>query len=319
MGSIKDIRRRIRSVKNTGKITRAMELVSAAKMRRAIRSVVAIRPYAHSAWTVISNLAQIPRENKKGLLDVREVRRVLVVLVTSNRGLCGSFNTHLLKKLKEQLDDPEKLKVNRVARRRIKSVVSNEDLKIEFITLGKKGESYLRKNRREIIASFPNLVNFPKIEDVRPVSKIIIEEYLKKTYDKVVMFYTDYISGLVQQPKVRQIFPLSKIDLEKQIAEMDLLAKDFGLDDEPVEYLIEPSSEEVFDFIIPRLIEMQVYHAILESDASEQSARMMAMKSATESSKEMVDDLTLAHNQIRQMKITQEIAEISAGRAALES
>jgi F-type H+-transporting ATPase subunit gamma len=155
-------------------------------------------------------------------------------------------------------------------------------------------------------------------EEMDPLSKIVMEAYLAKKYDKVVVVYTDYVSAVTQQTRIRQILPISKIDIEKQIAEMDVVAKEYGLVEPKVEYKIEPSPQEVLEFIFPRLIEMQLFHAVLESSASEHSARMVAMKSATDAAGEMSEDLTLAYNQIRQGKITQEIAEISAGRAALE-
>lgn len=314
----KEIRRRIKSVNNTGKITRAMEMVSAAKMRKSVERVLQIRAYAHAAWSVLTNLARSFEQYKYGLLEVREVKRVLIVAITSNRGLCGSFNAQIIKKIREEITYPEKLKINRVGTKSIRSSVANEDLTIDFITVGRKGESLVRKLGREIVASFPDLTYLPGIEQVRPLSKIVIDDYLAKKYDKVVIAYTDYISTVAQQPKIRQILPISKVDLEKQIAEMDNLAKEFGLKKPRMEYKVEPSPEEVLTHIFPRLIEMQLYHAILESNASKESARMVAMKNATDAAKEMSADLTLAYNQVRQMKITQEIAEISAGRAALE-
>lgn len=314
----KEIRRRIKSVNNTGKITRAMEMVSAAKMRKSVERVLQIRAYAHAAWSVLTNLARSFEQYKYGLLEVREVKRVLIVAITSNRGLCGSFNAQIIKKIREEITYPEKLKINRVGTKSIRSSVANEDLTIDFITVGRKGESLVRKLGREIVASFPDLTYLPGIEQVRPLSKIVIDDYLAKKYDKVVIAYTDYISTVAQQPKIRQILPISKVDLEKQIAEMDNLAKEFGLKKPRMEYKVEPSPEEVLTHIFPQLIEMQLYHAILESNASKESARMVAMKNATDAAKEMSADLTLAYNQVRQMKITQEIAEISAGRAALE-
>jgi len=172
---------------------------------------------------------------------------------------------------------------------------------------------------KEIAASFPDMAHLSKIEDVRPLSKIVMDDYLEKKYDKVVIFYTDYISTISQKPKIRQILPISRVDLEKQIAEMDEHAKDGVADIASVEYKVEPDPQAVLENIFPRLIEMQVYHAILESNASKESARMIAMRNATDAAKEMADSLTLAYNQLRQMKITQEIAEISAGRAALEN
>lgn len=319
MASSLDIKRRIRSINSTRKITKAMEMVSAAKMRRAVASVLGIRPYAHSAWSVLTNLARAFENSEgQGFLEVREVKNVLMIVITSSRGLCGSFNSQVAKKIKEEILNPEKLKVNRIGKKKLISKTANEDLKIDFVTIGKKGEGMVRKFEKEIIAAFPDGSTFINSIDIKPLSKIVTEEYLAKKYDKVVVVYTDYVSAVVQQTRIRQILPISKIDIEKQIAEMDVLAKEYGLEEPVVEYKVEPNPQEVLNFIIPRLIEMQLLHAVLESQASEQSARMMAMRNATDAASEMSQDLTLAYNQIRQGKITQEIAEISAGMAALE-
>jgi F-type H+-transporting ATPase subunit gamma len=186
------------------------------------------------------------------------------------------------------------------------------------VTVGKKGEAIVKKMKKEIVAAFEDGSKLSTVADIKPISKIVSEDYLAKKYDKVVVIYTDFVSAVNQQTKIRQILPISKIDIEKQIAEIDVLAKEYGLEEPIVEYKIEPNPKEVLEFIIPRLIEMQIFHAVLESQASEQSARMMAMRNATDAAGEMSEDLTLTYNQIRQGKITQEIAEISAGRAALE-
>ena len=314
----REIRRRIKSIGNTRKITKAMEMVSAAKMRRAVAAVMAIRPYAHSAWSVLTNLARATQNSESGFLVTREVKSVLIIAISSNRGLCGSFNSQILRKIRQEITDPTKLKINRAGDKKIESKISNEDLKVDFITIGKKGEATVRKLQKEIIATFPELTYMPKATDVRSVAKVATDDYLAKKYDKVAVVYTDYVSAINQQPKIRQILPISKLDIEKQIAEMDQAAKEYGLNEPRLEYKVEPSPEEVLDVIFPRLIEMQIYHAILESNASKESARMVAMRNATDAAGEMADDLTLEYNQIRQMKITQEIAEISAGRAALE-
>lgn len=331
MAGTKEIVRRIKSVKNTAKITRAMEMVSAAKMRKAVASVLAVRAYAHSAWGVLTNLARAFGEYQEGLLETREVKNVLAIVVSSNRGLCGSFNAQVAKKIREEMENPEKLMINRIGDKRIKSTISSGDLKIDFVTVGKKGESVVSRMNKsvrgnashsiaggDIVATFSELTYLPKIEAVRPLAKLIMDDYLAKKYDKVVIIYTNYVSTVKQETKIRQLLPISRIDIEKQIAEMDVLAKEYGLNEPVMEYKIEPGPDEVLEHIFPRLIEMQIYHAILESNASKESARMLAMKNATEAAGEMASDLTFAYNQIRQMKITQEIAEISAGRAALE-
>jgi len=313
----KEIRRRIKSIGNTKKITKAMEMVSAAKMRRAVASVLAIRPYAHSAWSVLTNLARAFESKNKGLLEAREVKSVLILVITSNKGLCGSFNSQIIKKIRQELKDPSRLKINRVGNKKIESKIASENLQVDFITIGKKSEGIIRGLSKKIIASFPELTYLPSIESVRPVVKIIMEEYLNKNYDKVVVVYTDYISTINQQAKIRQILPISKIDIEKQIAEIDDTAGEYGLEEPKLEYKVEPGPDEVLNFIFPRLIEMQIYHAILESNASKESARMMAMRNATDAASDMVEDLTLTYNQLRQTKITQEIAEIAGGAAAL--
>ena len=293
-------------------------MVSAAKMRKATESVLAIRDYAHSAWSILGNLSRAFERYDYGLLEVRPVKKVLVVIITSNRGLCGSFNSQIIKKVLAQIKNPQSLAINRVGEKKIEPAVELDKLDIDFVTIGRKGEALIRRIGKNIIATFPEMTYLPNIETVRPLSRLVIDEYLNKKYDKIVVAYTDYISALSQEAKIRQLLPVSKIDLEKQIADIDNLAEEYDLKKPVKEYKVEPSPRKVLKHIFPRLIEMQLYHAILESNASKESARMMAMRNATDSAKEIAEELTLMHNQIRQMKITQEISEISAGRAALE-
>ena len=318
MSSGKEIRNRIKSINNTGKITRAMEMVSAAKMRKSTERVLQIRDYAYSAWNVLTNLARAFEKYEHSLLEVREVKKVLMIVITSNRGLCGSFNSQIIKKVKTELENPASLKINRIGDKKLKSTVSDEKFKVDFITVGRKGEGLINRLSGEIIAAFPDLTYLPGIDEVRPLANIVIDAYSDKKYDKVVVAYTDYVSAVEQVPKIRQILPVSTVDLEKQITEMDNKSDSAELQAIQKEYKVEPSPKEVLSHIFPRLIEMQLYHAILESNASKESARMLAMKNATDAAKEMSEELTLAYNQIRQMKITQEIAEISAGSAAVK-
>jgi len=268
---------------------------------------------------MLGNLARAFENYELPLLEAREVRKILIILVSSNRGLCGGFNSQLVRKTIEQVKNPGKLKINRVGNRSIESKVPDNEIEIDFITVGKKGSSAVRKLGKNIIATFDDLAYLPKAEDVRPLAKVAMDEYIAKKYEKVVMIFTDYVSPVIQQPKFRQILPISKADLEKQLADMDMLAEELGLPEVPMEYKVEPDVKMVLTEILPRLVEMQIYHAILESNASKESARMMAMRNATDAANDMVDNLTLIFNQIRQAGITQEIAEISAGRAALEN
>lgn len=298
MASARDIKRRIKGVKSTGKITRAMEMISAVKMRKAVQSVLSIRPFALSAIELLEQLDVATKGDSHPLLTVRPVKKELYVVITSNRGLCGAFNTQITRKLRQILSE-------------------DTDREQIFLTLGKKGEMAVRRLGKEIIASFPDIIGTPTVEGMRGVSRVIIEEFEAARVDRVVMVYTDYISVMVQEVKVRGLLPVAIKDTKKALNEMSKGATEEKKKLE-AEYVIEPSPKKVLWRMIPRLIEMELYHAVLESNASQESARMMAMRNATDAAKDMVSDLTLAYNQIRQSKITQEIAELSAGMAAVQ-
>lgn len=316
--STKDIRRRIKSIQNTKKITKAMEMVSASKMRRAVNKVLATRSYARAAWEILTNLSESYLSVKHPLLEVRPVRKICIIFITSNRGLCGSFNSQIVKKVIEQVENPSLLKINRTRGKRLESDMADKNIVIDFITIGKKGAGAIQRLGKKIIATFDDLNYLPTILNIRPLSKMVMDDYAKGVYDKVVISYTDYLSPISQKPKLRQLLPLSKFDLEKQISELKDMTKKAGLDEEDAktedtEYLIEPSSKQILGELISRLIEMQIYRGILESNASKEAARMLAMRNASDAATDIIDDLTLACNKSRQAGITREIAEISAG------
>lgn len=316
----KEIQRRIKSIKNTRKITRAMEMVSVAKMKKEVNRVLSIRPYANAAWGVLINLSKTFDKYNDSLLTVRKVKKILVILITSNRGLCGGYNSQILKKTIQQVKHPKLLKINRIGNKRIDSDVPDDEIKFDFIAVGKKGFDYLHSRHYNTIAFYENFNYLPSAENVYSLAKIAVDDYRQEKYDKVVVAYTNYVNTLIQEPKLRQILPISKVDIEKQISEMGNLSEtaDFAETDKTIDYKIEPEPRGVLKHILPRLVEMQLYHAILESNASKESARMMAMKNATEAASEMIGHLQYSYNQLRQMNITQEIAEITSGRVALE-
>ena len=297
MASARDIKRRIKGVKGTGKITRAMEMISAVKMRKAVASVLAIRPYAESAIALLEQLKRAIGDESHVLLTGRPIKKELYVVITSNRGLCGAFNAQIVKKLRQTLKEDE-------GREKV------------FITIGKKGENAVRRMDGDIIASFPDVLATPTAEGMRSIARLIIDEFEAGRVDRVVMIYTDYISMLSQEVKVRALLPVALKDTKKAMNEM--ISKEDVSETGQAEYIIEPSPKKVLWQMIPRLLEMELYHAVLESNASQESARMMAMRNATDAAKDMVFDLTLAYNQLRQGKITQEIAELSAGMAAVQ-
>ncbi len=314
------IRGRIKSVKNTKKITKAMELVSAAKMRRAVAAALQSRTYARYAWELLTRLEATGRALEKSehpLLAVRPVKKILVVAITSNRGLAGAFNSNVIKLVAQQIRHPEQIARNRVGKRWIEP--ANDHPEMEFVIVGKRGETALRRITDKIVASFVDVPDVPKLSDVTALITLAIGGYERGEYDKVVLAYTDFVSALVQKPKVRQLLPISTVDIEKTLFPEGVVADPVGHEEWSEVFVeFEPSITEIIGAAVTRLIESQVYQAVLESSASEHSARMMSMRQATDAATDMIDTLTLVFNQARQASITKEISEISAGKAALE-
>lgn len=290
-------------MKNTGKITRAMEMISSVKMRKAAASVAALRPYAKSAWDVLSvvSRARDVRESMP-LLEERSVRRQLFVVVTSNRGLCGSFNTQVFRQLRAEIA---------LTRERYAGAG------IDFVSLGRKGDAGLKFLNGEIVASFPEVIADPSASEIRSITKFLFEGFESERWDRVSLVYTDFVSALVQTVRVHQVLPLFERDAEEQIAEMGGEEPTGAADVLKAEYAIEPAPESVLHALLFRLVEMQVLHAVLESNASQEAARMTAMRNASDAAKDMTESFTLLYNQLRQAKVTQEIAELSAGMAAV--
>lgn len=313
MAGTLDIKRRINSISNTKKVTKAMEVVSAAKMKKAVSRALSLRPYAKAMYELFINVA--PHVHKEHpLLAIRDTKNVLVILIASDKGLCGSYNASLTRIVSDMLEKPKIL---------INSDKENEidasSITVDFITIGKRAAHMIRILGKDPIATFPEIAKQKNSESISPLVKMIFEMYEKEKYDKVVIIYTDFVNALKQNQKIRQLLPVSKEDLSEQLTEMDNIAEKNNIKlEENVEFLIEPSNEIVLESLIPKVIESQILHTLYESAASEESSRMLAMKSATDAAGDIVDDLKLTYNKMRQSKITQEISEISAGRAALE-
>ena len=292
------IKRRIKSVKNTKKITKAMELVAASKMRRAVSSVQSTRPFTHSAWATVRSLEAVSGELSHPLLTQPDkVKNVLFILFTSDRGLCGGFNNKMIKEARNYLNDLA------------------EEINVTVVTVGKRGADAMRRMKKNISASFTELSNNPSFVDIRPITKMVLDGFTSGEYQKVILGYTDFDSAVSQTPNIFDLLPLKP----EKPTDLGETANDETVDAMEVnEYIFEPSPAIVLDSILPKVVESMIWQALLESAASEHSARMMAMRSASDSASEMIDDLTLTFNQARQASITQEIAEISSGKAALE-
>ncbi|MBF8280555.1 MAG: ATP synthase F1 subunit gamma, F-type H+-transporting ATPase subunit gamma [Candidatus Magasanikbacteria bacterium] len=304
--STRVIKSRIKSIRSTRKITKAMELVAASKMRKAVAAALGSRTYAQLGWELLTHLSAGRISRKHPLLAHRPPRRVLLLVITSNRGLAGGLNANIIRKVVEQLKNPA-----------LKEVT--------LVTIGKKGERALARLGKPILASFHTIADKPSIIDAGPISRLVIEEYAAKKFDQVIIAYTDFISAILQKPKLRQILPIRTADIDAQLQELSADAGEtpkasakfegFG---RGADYLFEPSPDIVLEMMINRLVEVQIYQALLESTASEHSSRMLAMRNASDAAGEMIDDLTFSFNQARQAGITREISEISAGKAALE-
>lgn len=310
----KAIKQRIKSVKNTKKMTKAMEMVSAAKMRKAVRATLNTRMYASMAREIMEVLAQ-STEITSFLLEHRPVARMLVVMISSNRGLCGSFNANVFKKAVSIFKD--KTSIGRHRLKKGKDILPAGDITIDIIGVGKKSVWFAKKYDYPLVGVFEELKEKSSFEEVLPIANLAMNAFREKRYDKVVVIYTDYKSSLTQEVKIRQLLPISAHDLEKMLADIAVEsgpARDVDLD----RYMFEPGLQSIIDTVLPRLVESQLFQAVLESAASEHSARMVSMKNASEAAGEMIDGLTLEFNKARQAAITKELAEIAGGVAALE-
>ena len=301
MAGTKEIKRRIKSVKNTKKITKAMELVAASKMKRAVSSTLASRLYAEYSWEILTSIAENVEKISHPFFNEREkekiTRKILLILITSNRGLCGAYNAQVIKKVLNLI--------------KVRALDSSESFKLSLVTIGKKGDIAMRRIGQDVIASFFELPDNISLRDVTPISEFAMNEYSFLKYDKVLIAYTDFISALTQKPNIRQILPISKNELK------DLVNFPHVRHVGKTDYLFEGDKEQLISSLAEKLTRMQIYQMLLESNASEQSSRMVAMKNASEASGEMIDDLTLVFNKARQSNITREISEISAGMASV--
>jgi F-type H+-transporting ATPase subunit gamma len=295
MPNLLDIRRRIKSVKNTQQITKAMKMVSAAKLRRAQERVVTARPFANKMSEVLGELAQRTDEDfHHPLLDLRGDQRYLLVLVTADKGLCGAFNTNLTKAAQAFMRE-------------------NADKTVEIMAIGRKGRDFFRNRHATISGEYIGLTGKGRVDfsEALEVARDVIKTYTADTsIDKVFLIYNEFKSVLSQRVVLEQLLPVSRVKEEEPEAKSQ---QPVSL----VDYIYEQPPEEMFGYLLPRLIETQIFRALLESIASEQGARMTAMDSASKNASELIESLTLNMNRIRQAAITNEIIEVVSGAAAL--
>lgn len=294
MASAREMRLRIKSVKNISQVTRALETVSASKVRKAINAVMATRSYATKAWQVLRHVAEQPgRDSLHPLLVKRSsVKNALVVVITGDRGLAGAYNSNVIRFTAQKFD--------------------RYSVPVKYIAVGRKGRDLLYRRRKEVLAEFSNLPAAPSFGDVSAIGRLAVQEYEKGNVDEVYLIYTDFINMGRQIATMKKLLPLE--------LESEGLVEDFGhkANTGPAAaYEYEPDGRELLDTIIPRFTALQVYQAILESLASEHAARMVAMRNATDNAKELVSALQLVYNKVRQQTITNDILDIVGGAEAL--
>ena len=286
----RDIRRRIKSIKNTAQITKAMQMVASAKMRKAQGAALAGRPYSELINRVLVSVQQHADVTLHPLLEVRQVNRELVVVISTDKGLCGALNTNLLREAN-----------------------AFDAGKTEFVAAGRKAQQHLARMKRKLIADF-RLTDAPALRDTKTISKFCIDKFLAGEVDKVIVLYTRFLNTLMQEPTARTLLPISRFDLptlEKTEPAKSAEAQTRS------DYLYEPSPMEVLGSILPHYIHFQIYQMVLDARASEHSARMVAMKSATDNAQQLIKDLTLEYNKVRQASITTELLEIATAQMAL--
>lgn len=295
MASAREMRLRIKSVKNISQVTRALETVSASKVRKAINAVMATRSYATKAWQVLRHVAEQPgRDSLHPLLVKRSnVKNALVVVVTGDRGLAGAYNSNVIRFTAQKFDQ--------------------YPVPVKYIAVGRKGRDLLFRRRKDVIADFSNLPAAPSFADVSAIGRMAVDEYNNGSVDEVFLVYTDFINMGRQVATVKKLLPL-ELEEEGRVQDFEHQPSSSG---PTAAYEYEPDQRELLDQIIPRFTALQVYQAILESQASEHAARMIAMRNATDNAKELVSALQLVYNKVRQQTITNDILDIVGGAEAL--
>jgi F-type H+-transporting ATPase subunit gamma len=292
MASAREMRLRIKSVKNISQVTRALEAVSAAKVRKAIQALAATRSYATKAWQVLTHITNQPGTvNLHPLLTPRpKPQNALVIVMTADRGLAGAYNTNVIRYVLQRFD--------------------NYRIPVKYITVGRKGRDLLLRMRKPILADFSNLPSAPKFGAVSAIGRLVVDDFVNGEVDEVFLVYTDFVSMARQETNLKKLLPLE--------ISADQLVTDFGEHHTgpAAAYEFEPDQKEILDEMIPRFTALQIYQAVLESQASEHAARMVAMRNATDNAKELVTALQLEYNKVRQQAITSDILDIVGGAEA---
>jgi F-type H+-transporting ATPase subunit gamma len=291
MANTQDIRRRIKSIRNTAQITKAMQMVAASKMRRAQQQALSGRPYAELMNKVLVSLQRRTDPRLHPLLEIRPLKRELALIISTDKGLAGALNTNLFRE-----------------------AANFDSAKTAFVVAGKKARQFIARTKRELLADF-ELKDAPSFVETKPISKFCTEKFLNREVDKVSVLHTHFINTINQRPVVQTLLPISSFDLPGKHEGSDTSQSA----DPMIGYIFEPNAETVLDVMLPYYLQYQVFQMILDARASEHSARMVAMKNATDNANQFIKDLTLEYNKMRQAGITTELLEIATAQMALGS
>ncbi|VAX34266.1 ATP synthase gamma chain [hydrothermal vent metagenome] len=286
MATLRDIKRRITSIKSTSKITRAMKMVSASKLRRAQERMFALRPYSDKMREVLLSLAQPGEQDRHPLLKIRPRKTVEVLILTSDKGLCGAFNTNVLKAGVSLVKDLE-----------------NEGFETSISTLGRKAGDYFKRRNIPVRQAWTGLSGKISYTSAQEIAVVLMDKYINETFDELYLIYNEFKSVASQKVTKLRLLPLGEVEHEEE--------------DEMKDFLFEPSEAEIFNRLLPKSVEIQLYRTMLESRVSEEAARMTAMENATQSAEDMIDRLTLEYNKARQATITRELMDIVGGAEAI--
>ena len=286
MAASKEIRSKIKSIQNTQKITRAMEMVASSKMRRAQDRMRAARPYAEKMRTVIGHLASASAEYRHPFLEERSIRRVGFITVSTDRGLCGGLNANMFREMLREME-----------------TWRDQGVEIDLCTIGTKASLFFKRLGARIIGQAGHLGDAPKVEDLIGTVKVMLDAYHEHQIDRLFLVYNEFVSSMTQRPVVEQLLPLPASPEDQLKHHWD--------------YIYEPDSKEILDHLLLRFIESLVYQGVVENVACEQAARMVAMKAASDNAEALIEELELAYNKARQAAITQELSEIVGGAAAV--
>ncbi len=292
MANAREVKQRIKSVKNISQVTRALQAVSASKVRKAIDQLEDTRPYSVKAWQVLQHIAKQPDRSTLHPILVKNssVKRIIAIVISGDRGLAGAYNSNLI--------------------RTVESWSKSIEVPIQYITVGKRGRDLLLRRGKEIMAEFSNLPAEPSYNDISPVGRIAVDTLLNNEVEEVYLIYTRFVNRMNHRPVIKKLLPL-ETDVDERV-------KSFS-ETEPLigGYIFEPDQKSILEEIIPRFTILQVFHAVIESLASEHSARMIAMKNATDNATALADALQLEYNKARQQAITNEMLDIAGGAEAI--